>query len=300
MKNLVPRTIAAALVLLTSFVAASAQVKTMKAAAASPTKQVEQSGDMQKFRQDFIKASEDYRASLQELATSYEGELQKAKEEQDKLKGLYTDGLISRVEFEASEKALADAQAKVNDSRKQLAQADETIAAANKPAEAVVTAETSTARAEPAWTTGNAKLDGLIRLSAKRYDVDPYLVFCATNQESHFNVGATSLAGAAGLMQLMPGTAARYGVKNIYDPAQNISGGTHYLSDLLKLFGGRVDLALAGYNAGEGAVMKYGNHVPPYSETRNYVHTIGAHYTQYTGVSLTAKTSARGQPSKSK
>jgi soluble lytic murein transglycosylase-like protein len=81
-----------------------------------------------------------------------------------------------------------------------------------------------------------------------------------------------------GLMQLMPGTAARYGVTNPYDVAQSIMGGTRYLKDLLKMFNGRVDLALAGYNAGEGAVMKYGNTIPPYSETRNYVKLILARY----------------------
>jgi soluble lytic murein transglycosylase-like protein len=115
------------------------------------------------------------------------------------------------------------------------------------------------------------------------------------HQESRFRAGATSTAGAAGLMQLMPATAARYGVRDIYDPAQNVEGGTRYLRDLLKLFGGRVDLALAGYNAGEGAVMKYGNRVPPYRETQNYVRAIGGRYTQNTGVQLTAKTSARGR-----
>jgi soluble lytic murein transglycosylase-like protein len=99
-----------------------------------------------------------------------------------------------------------------------------------------------------------------------------------------------------GLMQLMPGTAARYGIVNAYDPAQSIMGGTRYLADLLRLFGGRVDLALAGYNAGEGAVMKYGRRVPPYAETQNYVRTIGARYAQSGGtggVTLTTRTEAR-------
>jgi soluble lytic murein transglycosylase-like protein len=98
-----------------------------------------------------------------------------------------------------------------------------------------------------------------------------------------------------GLMQLMPGTAARYGVSNPYDPAQSIMGGTRYLADLLRLFRGRVDLALAGYNAGEGAVMKYGNRVPPYRETQNYVRTIGTRYAQSggNGVTLTGKTVER-------
>jgi soluble lytic murein transglycosylase-like protein len=83
-----------------------------------------------------------------------------------------------------------------------------------------------------------------------------------------------------GLMQLMPGTAARYGVTNPYDVGQSIMGGTRYLKDLLKMFNGRVDLALAGYNAGEGAVMKYGNSIPPYVETRNYVKLILKRYTK--------------------
>lgn len=91
---------------------------------------------------------------------------------------------------------------------------------------------------------------------------------------------ATSYKGAQGLMQLMPGTAARYGVTNPYDVAQNIKGGTRYLKDLLQMFNGRVDLALAGYNAGEGAVMKFGNSIPPYAETRNYVRLILKRYTK--------------------
>jgi soluble lytic murein transglycosylase-like protein len=79
-------------------------------------------------------------------------------------------------------------------------------------------------------------------------------------------------------MQLMPGTAARFGVRNSFDPAQNIHGGTQYLKELLKMFGGRVDLALASYNAGEGAVIKYGGKVPPYRETRDYVRRISGRY----------------------
>jgi soluble lytic murein transglycosylase-like protein len=128
------------------------------------------------------------------------------------------------------------------------------------------------------WSTGNSKIDGLIRYYGTQHGVDPYLIYCLMSQESGFTAGATSNKGAQGLMQLMPGTAARYGVTNPYDVAQNIKGGTRYLKDLLKMFNGRVDLALAGYNAGEGAVMKYGNTVPPYSETRNYVRLILLRY----------------------
>jgi soluble lytic murein transglycosylase-like protein len=133
-------------------------------------------------------------------------------------------------------------------------------------------------RRERAWSTGNARIDALIRQNGARHGVDPYLIFCVMEQESHFNPRVVSSAGARGLMQLMPGTAARFGVRNVHDPAQNISGGTRYLKQLLRMFRGRVDLTLASYNAGEGAVMKYGHRVPPYRETRNYVRRISARY----------------------
>lgn len=128
------------------------------------------------------------------------------------------------------------------------------------------------------WTTGSARLDELIRQNGARHGVDPYLIFCVMEHESNFRPRAISPVGARGLMQLMPGTAARFGVRNVFDPAQNISGGTRYLKELLKMWDGRVDLALASYNAGEGAVLKYGMKVPPYRETRNYVRLVGARY----------------------
>ncbi|HZT60517.1 MAG TPA: lytic transglycosylase domain-containing protein [Pyrinomonadaceae bacterium] len=130
------------------------------------------------------------------------------------------------------------------------------------------------------WTTGSARLDSIIRQNGARYGVDPYLVFCVMEQESHFNSRAVSPAGARGLMQLMPGTAARFGVRNAADPAQNVSAGTRYLKQLLGKFGGRVDLVLAGYNAGEGNVTRFGNRVPPFRETRNYVLRVGSRYTK--------------------
>ena len=128
------------------------------------------------------------------------------------------------------------------------------------------------------WSTGNSKIDNLIRSNGAKYGVDPYLIFCVMEQESHFSTRAVSPKGARGLMQLMPGTAARFGVRNSHDPAQNISGGTRYLKLLLNQFGGRVDLVLASYNAGEGAVLKYGRRVPPYKETRDYVKRISYRY----------------------
>jgi len=128
------------------------------------------------------------------------------------------------------------------------------------------------------WSTGRATLDTLIRQAGARYGVDPYLIFCVMEQESHFNPRAVSPKGARGLMQLMPGTSARFGVRRPHDPAQNIAGGTRYLKQLLTQFNGRVDLVLASYNAGEGAVIKFGHKVPPYRETRDYVKRIGYRY----------------------
>ncbi|HEU4770019.1 MAG TPA: lytic transglycosylase domain-containing protein [Pyrinomonadaceae bacterium] len=135
---------------------------------------------------------------------------------------------------------------------------------------------------ERGWSTGRAGLDRLIRQNGSRYNVDPYLIFLVMEQESHFNTGAVSPKGARGLMQLMPGTAARFGVRRPHDAAQNISGGTRYLRELLNRFNNRVDLVLAGYNAGEGAVAKFGNRVPPYKETRNYVKKISYRYKRTT------------------
>jgi hypothetical protein len=127
-------------------------------------------------------------------------------------------------------------------------------------------------------TTGNPKYDELIAISAARNGVDPNLITAVMRQESGFNSRARSYKGATGLMQLMPGTAQRFGVTNIFDPAQNIEGGARYLRFLLDSFNGDVDLALAGYNAGENAVVNSGYKVPRYRETRNYVRNISARY----------------------
>lgn len=128
------------------------------------------------------------------------------------------------------------------------------------------------------FTTGNSDVDGFIVDSGKRNSVDPLLLYSIMHQESSFKPRAMSYKGARGLMQLMPPTAVRFGVTNIWDAKQNIEGGARYMRFLLDLFGGDVNLALAGYNAGEGAVMKYGYSIPPYSETQEYVRRIGRRY----------------------
>ncbi len=142
----------------------------------------------------------------------------------------------------------------------------------------VVAAAAGAAWRENGWTSGNDRIDRLIKMNAARFGVDPYLVFCVIEQESRFKQYARSPKGAQGLMQLMPATARRLGVRRPYDPAENIMGGTRYLKELMTMFNGRVDLVLASYNAGEGAVMKYGRNVPPYRETRDYVKKIGKRY----------------------
>lgn len=139
-------------------------------------------------------------------------------------------------------------------------------------------AESKSSTKERGWTTGNAKIDSLIRQNGAKHGVDPYLVFCVMEQESHFSSRAVSPKGARGLMQLMPGTGARFGVRNPFSPAENIAAGTRYLKQLMNQFNGRVDLVLASYNAGEGAVVKFGHRVPPYRETRDYVRRISYRY----------------------
>jgi len=111
----------------------------------------------------------------------------------------------------------------------------------------------------------------IIDTAAKAYGVDAMLVHAVISAESGYNPYALSRAGAMGLMQLMPETARRYGVQNMMDPVENIHGGVRYLRDLLTMFKGRVDLAVAAYNAGENAVIRSGHRVPPYAETRTYV-----------------------------
>lgn len=116
---------------------------------------------------------------------------------------------------------------------------------------------------------------------AKRYGLPPSLVHAVISAESAYDTNAISRAGAVGLMQLMPGTAKRYGVVNRRNPVDNVDGGARYLRDLLAMFDNNLSLALAAYNAGEGAVKEYGNKIPPYEETKNYVIKVIDFYKRY-------------------
>lgn len=126
-------------------------------------------------------------------------------------------------------------------------------------------------------TFSKAQLKEMITNMAKKYKVDPKLVNAVVKQESGFNPKATSHCGAMGLMQLMPATAKSLGVKNAYNPVENVEGGIKYLKSMLNKYNGNIVLALAAYNAGPGAVDKYKD-VPPYKETQNYVKSILANY----------------------
>ena len=124
------------------------------------------------------------------------------------------------------------------------------------------------------WLARSAQYDGVIRGAAKDATIQAALVRAVIVVESGFNPRAVSKKGAIGLMQLQPATAKRYGVKDIYDPEQNVRAGAKYLSDLLARFDSNLELALAAYNAGEEAVERYGRHVPPFRETLAYVPSV--------------------------
>jgi len=121
-----------------------------------------------------------------------------------------------------------------------------------------------------AWRRAAGDFAPLIAAAAARHELDPVLLTAVALAESAFNPQALSPKGAGGLLQLMPATAERFGVQDVFDASQNVEGGAKYLRWLLQRYEGRTDLALAGYNAGEGAVDRH-NGIPPFSETQQYV-----------------------------
>lgn len=140
------------------------------------------------------------------------------------------------------------------------------------------------------FTTGDVLIDSYIVESSIRYRIDPLLIYSQMHQESSFKRQAVSYKGASGLMQLMPATARRFGVTEIFNPKQNIDAGIRYMRWLLDTFNQDLRLALAGYNAGEGAVMKYGWQIPPYNETQEYVRRITTRYSAIRNPNYIART----------
>jgi hypothetical protein len=139
------------------------------------------------------------------------------------------------------------------------------------PEKVVSTAPPAAPKASP---EPSVTVNELVASIARRHDVEPSLVDSVIRVESNYNPNAVSSAGAMGLMQLIPSTARRFGVNNTFHPEQNIEGGVRYLKYLMQLYNGDERLALAAYNAGEGAVAKYKG-IPPYPETQNYVYQVG-------------------------
>jgi hypothetical protein len=129
-----------------------------------------------------------------------------------------------------------------------------------------------------------AQYDAMIRKASDKYNVDYALIKAVIKAESNFNHRAVSPVGAQGLMQLMPQTAASLNVEDCFHPENNIDGGVRYLRYLIRLFNGNLSLALAAYNAGEGAVTRYHNRIPPYQETQNYVQRVLQYFEQYSNL----------------
>ena len=172
---------------------------------------------------------------------------------------------------------LGELQTMVAQMNAPAAPAPATAPAATAPtssfAGALAAAQTSPSAAPVSGAGGSSAFDSEINAAAASNGIDPALLKGLVSQESGFNPSARSGAGAVGLTQLMPGTASALGVTNPLDPAQSLQGGAKYLREQLDRFGGDQTLALAAYNAGPGAVQKYGG-VPPYAETQNYVTSV--------------------------
>ena len=151
------------------------------------------------------------------------------------------------------------------------------------------------APAAPAPAANQLPYYEFVLAAASRYGVDAELISSVMEVESHFNPKAISPKNASGLMQLLPETAARLGVKDIFDPKENIDAGTHYLHDLLQLYKNDLTLALAAYNAGPDKVQKYGD-VPPYRETQSYVKQVKRKYQKNKSAPATKPTTPAASP----
>ena len=160
-----------------------------------------------------------------------------------------------------------------NDKRSRLVRKEETTSAATRAAgmpQVLLPREEVIRRFAP-----------LIESASRTHGVDVALVHAVISAESGYNPMAVSKAGARGIMQLMPDTASRFGVRDIMDPVENIQGGVKYLRELMTLFNGNMELAVAAYNAGENAVIRHGHRIPPYAETIHYVPKVLGFYRKF-------------------
>jgi len=146
---------------------------------------------------------------------------------------------------------------------------------------APVVSTSETAREGAVSPDRRRQYGAVVEQTARRFGIDAALLHAVISVESGYDPNAISRRGASGLMQLMPETAKRYGVANVFDPADNVRGGAQYLAELLRTFENDLQLALAAYNAGEAAVLRYGKRVPPYRETAAYVVKVVDLYQKY-------------------
>jgi len=151
----------------------------------------------------------------------------------------------------------------------------------------------------PEMLTDKTPFEKVIRAAAERYGMDADLIHCVIAVESNFDPKAVSPKNARGLMQLLPQTAAMFGVKDVFDPEENVNAGTHYLHDLLEKYRNNLTLALAAYNAGPERVDQYGRRVPPYLETMKYVQRIAKSYAKMKANGAQQKSSELLEPYKS-
>jgi soluble lytic murein transglycosylase-like protein len=176
---------------------------------------------------------------------------------------------VEQIEFDGSFAVLTlEGGARISTPKDRIARFDE-IAPPPKAVQAALTTVSGDGR----WRIEAGQYADVIESAARTHGLDPALLAAMATVESSFDPSAVSPKGAAGLLQLMPATARRFGVADVFDASQNVDGGARYLSWLMKRFDGRTDLALAGYNAGEGAVDRH-NGIPPYRETREYVRRV--------------------------
>jgi len=155
------------------------------------------------------------------------------------------------------------------------------LIAAPKQTVAAAPAAAATVRKGQSGLARKAGYDQIVDEVSRAYGLESALLHAVISVESRYDPKAVSRKGAAGLMQLMPQTAKRYGVADAFDPRQNLDGGARYLRDLLRMFNNNQSLALAAYNAGEHAVAKHGNRIPPYRETLHYVPRVLEFYQRY-------------------